>query len=84
MKSDRWRHITEIFHAAIAREPDSRDAFLTDACRQDPSLREEVERLLASHQEAGTFGETAVAGPAQRAGHKKTAEQLIACGRSER
>ncbi|HEX7779367.1 MAG TPA: protein kinase, partial [Vicinamibacterales bacterium] len=64
MKSDRWRHITEIFHAAIAREPDSRDAFLTDACRQDPSLREEVERLLASHQEAGTFGETAVAGPA--------------------
>ena len=61
MKSDRWRQITEIFHAALAREGDARDAFLTDACRQDPSLREEVERLIASHQEAGTFGETAAA-----------------------
>jgi eukaryotic-like serine/threonine-protein kinase len=66
MKSDRWRQITEIFHAALSREGDARDAFLTDACRQDPSLREEVERLMASHQEAGTFGETAVARAAPR------------------
>ena len=62
MKPDRWRQITEIFHAALAREPDSRDAFLEDACRQDPSLREEVERLMGSHHEASRFGETPAAG----------------------
>jgi serine/threonine protein kinase len=61
MDSDRWRRITEIFHAAIARDDASRDAFLDDTCRLDPSLREEVERLIASHREADTFGETPVA-----------------------
>jgi serine/threonine protein kinase/Tol biopolymer transport system component len=64
MDSDRWRRITEIFHAAIARDDASREAFLDDTCRLDPSLREEVERLIASHREAGAFGETPVVPPA--------------------
>ena len=57
MHPDRWRQITALFHEALARDDRTRDTFLEDACRQDPSLREEVERLLASHRDASTFGE---------------------------
>src|SRR5262245_11678456 len=61
MNPDRWRQITEIFHAALERDEKSRTAFLDDACRHDPSLRAEVERLIASHHEAGTLGDTPIA-----------------------
>src|SRR5262245_28704924 len=61
MNSDRWRRITEIFHAALAHDEASRERFLDDACRLDRSLREEVDRLIASHHEASGFGATPVA-----------------------
>src|SRR5690242_3460470 len=57
MSPDRWHAVTEIFHAARAQQGDARAAFLADACRSDPSLRADVEALLAAHQEAGSFGE---------------------------
>jgi len=53
---DRWRQVTEIFHAALARDVGTREAFLADACRGDPSLRAEVDALVAAHGEAGPFG----------------------------
>jgi eukaryotic-like serine/threonine-protein kinase len=53
---DRWRQVTEIFHAALARDVGARDAFLRHACRGDPSLRKEVDALVAAHGEAGSFG----------------------------
>jgi eukaryotic-like serine/threonine-protein kinase len=59
MKPDRWKRITDIFHAALARDDASRNTFLDQACRDDPALRDEVERLLASHRDAGTFGDRA-------------------------
>jgi len=63
MTPDNWRQITEIFHAALARDPQNRDAFLSEACGADPALRREVESLMAAHQEAGPFGETPVTMP---------------------
>ena len=60
MKSERWHQITEMFHAARARDPEQRDAFLADACREDPTLRPEVEVMLAGHDDAGHFGDTPV------------------------
>ncbi len=56
MTPDRWRAITEIFHAALARDAAARQAFLVDACKDDASLRPEVDALLAAHQDAGSFG----------------------------
>src|SRR5229473_3345292 len=44
MTPERWRQITGIFHAALARDPGRRDAFLADACAADPALRGEVYR----------------------------------------
>ena len=63
MTPDRWRSITEIFHAALARDTASRAAYVTDACADDGALRAEVEALLTAHDEAGSFG-AAVPSPA--------------------
>ena len=52
MTPDRWNAITAIFHAAIARDTDARGAFLAEACDGDPTLRAEVEAMLAAHRAA--------------------------------
>jgi eukaryotic-like serine/threonine-protein kinase len=53
---DDWRRVTAVFHDALAVPPEARDAFLDGACPDDPTVRAEVDRLLASHQQAGAFG----------------------------
>jgi serine/threonine-protein kinase len=57
MNAGRWHKVTEIFHAALAREPASRDAFVADACKDDSVLREDVAKLIAAHDAAGNLGE---------------------------
>jgi Tol biopolymer transport system component/predicted Ser/Thr protein kinase len=57
MTPERWRRITEVFHATLAREPGARGALLDEACAGDPALRAEVDAMLAAHREAGSFGE---------------------------
>jgi non-specific serine/threonine protein kinase/serine/threonine-protein kinase len=44
-----WERIKELFGAALERDPSERAAFLSQACGQDVSLREEIESLLAAH-----------------------------------
>jgi serine/threonine-protein kinase len=64
--TDRWHLVTEIFHAALARDGATRDAFVADRCKEDGSLRAEVEALLSAHENAGSFGDApAFACPAQ-------------------
>ena len=46
MNSDRWQQLKEIFWAALEKDPGERAAFLDHSC-SDPSLRREVESLLA-------------------------------------
>ena len=58
MTPERWRQITEIFHAARERDPAHRNAFVAEACRDDPTLRREVEAMLAGLDHAGRFGES--------------------------
>jgi len=58
MDSQRWKQIDEIFHAALEYEPPARDAYLTEACKEDESLRAEIEALIASHQKDSTFFDT--------------------------
>jgi hypothetical protein len=60
MKAERWQQIEHLFHAAVARGADGRAAFLDKACAGDATLRVEVEALLASHEEAGSFMNTPV------------------------
>ncbi len=50
-----WQKVKEIFYAATQRVPNERVAFLDSACGKDADLRDEVERMLASSEAAGSF-----------------------------
>jgi eukaryotic-like serine/threonine-protein kinase len=73
----RLQTVEEIFHAALDQEPDRVGAFLDAACERDEVLRRKVEALLVSHQRAGGFIETTVAGIATRIIENKQADLLV-------
>src|SRR5438105_2446338 len=50
-----WERMKELFDAAVSREGPDRAAFVAEACVTDESLRVELERLLAEHDQAGSF-----------------------------
>lgn len=58
MNAERWQQVTDIFEAALTREPLERSAFVAERCGDDEELRREVETMLASHDEASGFIET--------------------------
>jgi serine/threonine protein kinase len=62
MVDHRRRQIEEIFHSALERPPQSRQAFLDSACGGDYDLRSQIELLLARALEAGCFLETPALG----------------------
>ena len=47
-----WNEVRDLFHAATSAGPDTRERLLT---RASPRVREEVESLLAAHDETGEF-----------------------------
>jgi len=55
MTPERHRQIGDIYFAALEVDANRRAAFLEAACAGDDALRQEVESLLASNQEAGDF-----------------------------
>src|SRR5438874_12038485 len=55
MKPERWQQIKNLLQAALEREPAARPAFLDEACASDSGLRREVESLMVSHEQAGSF-----------------------------
>jgi non-specific serine/threonine protein kinase/serine/threonine-protein kinase len=57
MTPERWRQVTDVFHAALARDAAAREALLDERCAGDADLRAQVEGLLAAHEGAGQFGE---------------------------
>src|SRR5206468_9657717 len=77
MTPARLQTVEEIFHAALDQEPDRVGAFLDTACEGDEVLRRKVEALLASHQRAGAFIETPVAGIAASIVENGQADLLV-------
>src|SRR4051794_6804271 len=61
MTREEWQRIKEILHTALDVPTAERAQYLDSACNGDLQLRKEVESLLASHEEAGTFIEEPVA-----------------------
>jgi serine/threonine protein kinase/tetratricopeptide (TPR) repeat protein len=55
MRSERWRRVEELYHAALARDERDCATFLADACAGDSELRSEVESLLAQGASADAF-----------------------------
>src|ERR1700724_842797 len=60
MGRDRWRRVQELFEAAADLRPSQQAAYLATACGGDDDLRREVEGLLRSDAEAGSFIEHAI------------------------
>jgi len=54
MTPERWRQVASLYTAARTRPSGERVAFLADNCREDESLRREVESLL-NEPESGGF-----------------------------
>ena len=55
MTPEHWQQVKEVLNAALGRDPGERAAFISKACGGDESLRHEVESLIISHGEAGSF-----------------------------
>jgi serine/threonine protein kinase/N-acetylneuraminic acid mutarotase len=51
----RWRHLNELFQAAVELEPRNRPDFIDAACSGDRTLRQEVEALLRSDADDWNF-----------------------------
>ena len=55
MASERWQRVDELYHAALAKSPADRAAFLAGAVNGDDALRREVESLLSHSTGADDF-----------------------------
>jgi len=55
MTPERWQQVKQIFNSAITYRPEERGLFISQACFGDEELRSEVESLIASHEESGSF-----------------------------
>jgi serine/threonine protein kinase len=55
MPPTQWRRIDQLFHEALECAPELRVDFLKQACKGDQALFREVESLLSSHEQAGSF-----------------------------
>jgi eukaryotic-like serine/threonine-protein kinase len=55
MIQERWRRVEELFHAALERPRQDRQAWLDAACSGDAELQQQVRRLLSKEERAGSF-----------------------------
>lgn len=62
MKATRWQRVKIVLDQALTRSPEARGPFLDEVCADDAALREEIESLLACHDESMTFFEEGSAG----------------------
>ena len=58
MNPERADRVEQLYHAALDHDEGERDAFLRQACGNDPTLEQDVRSLLAAHQEASSFLES--------------------------
>jgi serine/threonine-protein kinase len=58
MNQELWRRAEELFHAALERPPETRRAFIDEACGDDAELRRQVGVLVSREEKAGSFLET--------------------------
>ena len=61
MDADRWRRLNDLFHAALERDPATRDAFLEAACADDAALRGETQSLLRAYADPSVLDRPAAA-----------------------
>jgi len=55
MTPEYWEKLKRLFDAALQQDAVSRDQFLSRACGGNRELQSEVERMLAAHEQVGSF-----------------------------
>ncbi|MFQ5571469.1 MAG: serine/threonine protein kinase, partial [Rhodothermales bacterium] len=58
MTPERWHQIEEVYQQALDLPAHERRAYLERACGHDTALRQEIDSLLAAHDEAPSYLET--------------------------
>jgi eukaryotic-like serine/threonine-protein kinase len=61
MTPERWQRVKRLFHEALERPADEREAFLSEQCGDDAEARATLGRLLDAHANADDFLDTPVA-----------------------
>ncbi|MGA7401998.1 MAG: protein kinase [Candidatus Sulfotelmatobacter sp.] len=64
MDAERWKRIDELLQAALQVPVEQQEEFLRQQCAGDADLLEEVDSLLTSHRQAGSFLESPAFSPA--------------------
>jgi tetratricopeptide (TPR) repeat protein/TolB-like protein len=64
MDAERWKRIDELLQAALRVPVEQQEEFLRQQCAGDAELLEEVNSLLTSHRQAGSFLESPAFSPA--------------------
>jgi serine/threonine protein kinase len=77
MSPERYQKIKTIFQTVVDLPPAERSATLERLCSGDPTLRDEVVRVLQSHQSAGKFLEKPALAPAGRIVPQVVKESLV-------
>ena len=78
MTPERWQQINQLYQSALELEASGRTEFLNQASAGDEELRQEVESLLASHEQAKSFIETpALEVAAQVIAEKQQAQSMV-------
>ena len=92
MTPERWQQVKDILNTALELRGDERTAFLAEVCDGDPSLRDEVDSLIQSYEEADQLLETPAVEPplpppkpgppeiGMRVGHYKIVAQIAKGG----
>ncbi len=86
MRLEHWEQVKDLCQSALAVEKEKRDAYLTEVCGGDESLRKEVEALLANEAAARDFLKDPAMEVAARAlaGDRKIGSKPDLLGRSLR
>jgi hypothetical protein len=74
--NEHWERLKGIFQAALQDAPQEREAFLDRACA-DQELRSEVRKLLAAHDQAGSFIEDSPVAGVAAAHAQRAPESLV-------
>jgi eukaryotic-like serine/threonine-protein kinase len=74
---DQWETVKSLFEAALEEDPSHRPSYLAEHCK-DPSVRAEVERLLAEYESAGSFLSQPALGKTETRTHGLVEGQVLA------
>ena len=58
MEAERWKRVDDLLHSALQLPDGQQEEFLRQQCGGDMELLEEVQSLLTSHRQAGSFLES--------------------------